>query len=490
MDEKGKLEVKEESKSKQNKIVLYIFIIGIIVLAGLLVGYILINNSNGKLYVGVYCNDISCGFNKSDNSYHKISKYICDGKCNDFEMLNYSSDKNFFVIRENDNIFLYNVNNNSKKILDYKKNSEEIQNAFGYYFDDVYFFENKEDLFALGITITYFHDELDSKDYPKICLMYDLANGDFIKKNNGICSSNSILNELDNEYDSLKEDSDYEEIKIVTDTLNNNWKLENFNKQDIKSDKYDYIVYNNIKSSNPFKFADESTLSIENNVGYFITRTGEKLRINISNIDKIFIQDFECNGSDHIFVITTNGDVYLFEIFEPEKELNKIDSFEKIDLKEKIKELMILYTDGLSTCDYAYYIVGITDNDEKYILTKYMEVYDKKYDFKYTTSTYDNGKLKVVYVSKNRNIEINGKVIDYKFKMGLSYDYIWPEEPYKYVYDGNSEYIIVEGDFLYSIKQEKIVNNSKIKNIFAKDNGENFKIVFEDNATFEFSNLG
>ena len=85
------------------------------------------------------------------------------------------------------------------------------------------------------------------------------------------------------------------------------------------------------------------------------------------------------------------------------------------------------------------------------------------------------------YIKTNRDVEINGKIIDYKFRNSFVYisEYS-PQEPAFFVTTTNQ---------LYSIKKKDIVNANQIKGIYYKYNEEEFGeyiVVFEDDKYIKF----
>lgn len=407
-----------------------------------------------------------------NNNYFNTSIMSISNKVNE----NFKEDTNF--IRRVRKAYI-------AKVLESKHSKETILEYYvnnAYLGNNLYGFENASQ--------EYFNKSLKDLNLDEITLLVAISiNPNSYNLNDNVESTHTmqkvILKKMikygyitDNEYNSLKEDKDYEEIKIFEDDLKNDWIVSSFDTTD------DFVIYNNVQKNTSFKFRDESTLVIENNVGYFVTTNNEKIKINIPNIEKIYVQVLGCTGSDYIYIFTKNGDIYFRQVSDVKNEYE--DSYEKIELKEKIVDLKILMTDRMSTCDYPFYILGISEDSKEYLIS-----INREYDFKYITSVYTDGKYKTAYVKANRDIEIDGKIIEHKFKMGLFYDYLifgFPNvDNYPYIYDAEGNYLIVEGDYLYSIKDEKLVSSKKIKKIYRK-NGKDFKIFFEDNSTFEFSN--
>lgn len=211
--------------------------------------------------------------------------------------------------------------------------------------------------------------------------------------------------------------------------------------------------------------------------------------LNDFTISKVY---YLMNGHTNVvYVITNNGQLYRndiyggFEFYDRPSSDESVPSFEKVNLSYSVKAIddIVITEEGTEGSVVDEILLG--EDGKKYSLTE-----NRVYDYAYVMHDYELVESEegttlenknTAYIKTNRDVEINGKIIDYKFRNSFVYisEYS-PQEPAFFVTTTNQ---------LYSIKKKDIVNANQIKGIYYKYNEEEFGeyiVVFEDDKYIKF----
>ena len=211
---------------------------------------------------------------------------------------------------------------------------------------------------------------------------------------------------------------------------------------------------------------DSLGLELKDSTPTYTDTDGKVYKAQLTNVEKIYGINIDCNGS-YIFV-TKDKDIYYLQMGD----LTNLgeDEIKKVNNKLKYKDISILDM-GASTCGITYVILGTAEDDKLYYVGD-ETLYDDNTAYGITTT---NGNK--VIIKTNREVVLDGKVINHKYKMSFSEDFINEEG-----------YFITTDNYLYSVDKKDLYENSKIKNIYYKDGeGVKFYIVqFENGKDLKF----
>ena len=211
---------------------------------------------------------------------------------------------------------------------------------------------------------------------------------------------------------------------------------------------------------------DSLGLELKDSTPTYTDTDGKVYKVPLTNVEKIYGINIDCNGS-YIFV-TKDKDIYYLQMGD----LTNLgeDEIKKVNDKLKYKDISILDM-GASTCGITYVILGTAEDDKLYYVGD-ETLYDDNTAYGITTT---NGNK--VIIKTNREVVLDGKVINHKYKMSFSEDFINEEG-----------YFITTDNYLYSVDKKDLYENSKIKKLYYKDGeGVKFYIVqFENGKDLKF----
>ena len=268
MQKKENLEVKEEISNKQEKIGLYILIIGIITIIGIIIGFVITNNNYNKDFKNteneekttddsskintkyLWCdknNNYNCYLNEQNNNNYSdsetilIATYSCESS--DCSIISETYFDNKIIVEDNGKIIVYNFIDKNKKEIKISKMYISI-----FYSKNI----NNSLIYVLGDYEGNDYTILD-KDYSTINLLQNLKTDNFIiLKNKIIVAKSNKFYALDEKLNITYSSKEYEnDIWLAS----SNYFIVN-NSNDV--DLYDY---NEVKKDTLFELTNSETIS-------------------------------------------------------------------------------------------------------------------------------------------------------------------------------------------------------------------------------------
>ena len=255
-----------------------------------------------------------------------------------------------------------------------------------------------------------------------------------------------------NEKDLLK--NEFSKFNITeVNNFNDEIKIYEFSKLiDEDSEKRDILLI--LENDEKYKFERENEIyELKDNKFYVNNNRVDIIDINgnIKSIQKIFlnIDLSDCAFTDVILLLTTEGEFYYYNYFE--KKIHKISSEYKFD------SLIQVEFKNNEIFDYAYYytspeLIARTIDGKLYSIEN-NKIFD--YAYHYKNNNIDD------YINLDSTLNVNGEISGYKVKQLIG------------------QYILTTDNKIYSLKENKLVSENQIKNIYIKSPDEYNNYKFE-----------
>ena len=239
--------------------------------------------------------------------------------------------------------------------------------------------------------------------------------------------------------------------------------------------------YISLKNGESETFVDEEYLiktgiMLENNVAN-LNLNNEKIKI-LDNIKNVYIQSMNCGGEKTIDFLSYDGDVYQISnlnvqyssenLDQSRKEIQEIikSNLKKLNNNLKYSDLMI-WNKGYDTCSKEEDVIGVTNEGQKYIVSKETLLTEYYYYIVPESAFYENSSNERAKVYPNFTIVIGNKTLDYKFK------------------DIYNEYMILTQDnYIYDAIKNKLVKDNKVNKIYY--NNDAYLVVFTNGEMLVF----
>ena len=230
---------------------------------------------------------------------------------------------------------------------------------------------------------------------------------------------------------------------------------------------------NYIKENGSYEL-ENAGVNITLNDGKLIFKQKNKeVTVPVENIKGVVLDGEDMTQLNYeIYFFNDLGELYYYDKVPYEY----TDEDENIILENEVKKYKKIVTLDKKIKNFVF---RVNDSDEyDYVLEILLKLEDNTlYSIKNNKEVdYLVSLLNDVKIYENKDVEINNKIIDYKFKS--LYDI------QSFTNHGYIDYFITEDDYLYDVDKNKLVNNSKIDKIYKQNYiytcDYNYLITFEN----------